>query len=154
MSAFLCSMEHLSTIANAFGSNDNERGHVFDVLLRENVRSLETRYPHHLGEFSEHAANYARSEKTVYDLIVEAFKVSTSADLRKLVDDKSDLPLNICVTSTQVVMLCDCYDYQACENGDYSSTEAAIIVDMVRNNAMKKGGMKQGPLYDAMIWGI
>jgi len=154
MSAFLCSAEHLSTIANAFVGNDNERGHVFDVLLRENLRSLQTRYPDYMDEFNGDAANYARSEKTVYELIVEAFREARSADLCKLVTGPDDLPLNICTTSTQVVKLCDCYDYQACENGDYSGTEAAQIVDMVRNDAMNKGGQKDGPLWQALIWGF
>jgi hypothetical protein len=39
------------------------------------------------------------------------------------------------LVATQIVKACDCYDYQACETNDYDQSEAAALVDRVREEA-------------------
>lgn len=49
----------------------------------------------------------------------------------------------------QVIKLCDCYDYQACETDDYSNTEAAYIIRAIRSKAVSRL-----PGYDAAHWDL
>jgi hypothetical protein len=49
----------------------------------------------------------------------------------------------------QVLKLCDCFDYQACETGDYPETAAARIVAAIRVKATRAL-----PGYRRAEWGL
>lgn len=49
----------------------------------------------------------------------------------------------------QVIKLCDCYDYQACETNDYRETFASKIVESIRHKAIRNL-----PGYENAPWGI
>ena len=96
------------------------------MLVAQNVRSLEERYPGRdfLQEWIDEAKGYKLERGDVKH------------------------------TLTQIVKACDCYDYQACETEDYPSTAAAKYVAKVRSIAKYKGGKSKGKDYDAASWGI
>jgi hypothetical protein len=121
MSAWLCSQEHINCIVNAIGGDNRN----FRLLLKENLRSLATRYPGRpfLREWKEEAMTYA-------------FKPAKPGDM------------------TQVVKCCDSFDYQACETEDYNQTKAKAFVEKVRNHAIMFGGKSNGPAYDAAQWSL
>lgn len=48
-----------------------------------------------------------------------------------------------------VIKACDCFDYQACETGDYETTPAYDMVHIIRREAIRCL-----PGYDAAPWGI
>lgn len=98
----------------------------FVRLVAENIRSLESRYPGR--DFLEDWKREARAYRFPGD--------------------------GVRVSPTQLVKLCDCYDYQACETDDYEMTRAAEFVDHVRKYALRQGGMKSGREYDAAEWGL
>jgi hypothetical protein len=97
------------------------------MLLAENLRSLEARYPGRdfLEEWKKEAAKYC----------------FTSQQRNRL-------------KSTLIVKQCDCYDYQACETDDYKMTAASRLVERVRARAIAAGGATKGAAYDACPWGI
>ena len=62
MSAFLCSENHLSLIANAASTEPVERDNAFALLVAENLRSLFARYP---SDHEDHVAR-ARCGKIIH----------------------------------------------------------------------------------------
>ena len=51
--------------------------------------------------------------------------------------------------AAQILKLCDCYDYQACETDNYYQSEAANIVQKIRGYAIHRL-----PGYDKAEWGL
>lgn len=51
--------------------------------------------------------------------------------------------------AVEVIKLCNCYDYQACEHPEYEASAAAGIVD-----ALRKHYINELPGYDAAPWGL
>ena len=49
----------------------------------------------------------------------------------------------------QVLKACDCFDYQACETGEYYDSEAFAFVNAIRSYAIHRL-----PGYDEAAWGI
>jgi hypothetical protein len=123
MSAYLCSQDHIATIVHSVGGDSSD----FVMLVAENIRSLESRYPGRdfLEEWKQEARGY-----------------------RFLSGD------GVRVSPTQLVKLCNCYDYQACETDDYKTTRAAEFVECVRKYALRQGGMKSGRQYDDAVWSL
>ena len=121
MSAWLCSEEHINCIVNAISGDAGD----FNILVQENLRSLEARYPGRdfLQEWKDEAKGYA-------------FKDAPATDM------------------TQVVKCCDSFDYQACETDDYDSSMAAVFVDVARKAALALGGKPAGPEYDRAEWSL
>jgi len=120
MSAFLCSEYHINTIVAAI---DGDAGD-FILMVNENLRSLEARYPGRpfLKEWKQEAGTYR-------------FRGARST-----------------VSATQLLKACNCYDYQACETDDYETTDAAAFVKRVREYALAQGAKENGPEYDAAGW--
>ena len=127
MSAWLCSEEHINLLAS-FADDPTA---TFGMLVNENLRSLEARYPGRdfLEEWKQEAANYR-------------FK----PEARNHLTDKR--------VATLVLKQCDCFDYQACESDDYKTTPAAKYIETVRAQAKTAGAQSKGKLYDGMPWGI
>lgn len=53
------------------------------------------------------------------------------------------------VTPVEIIKLCDCYSYQACETDDWSETEAHTILTTLRERAISNL-----PGYDEAPWGF
>jgi hypothetical protein len=121
MSAWLCSEEHLNCIVNAVAGNAKD----FKMLLKENLRSLEARYPGR--DFLKEWKSDARKMK---------FKPAGQGDL------------------TQVIKCCDSFDYQACETDDYDASKAKVFVEVVRKAAILLGGKSDGPEYEKANWSL
>ena len=137
MSAYMVSDKHINTLltwANAefqgkVYANDQtyDSSQVKDlqelaqVLVDENIRSLKERYPgYNLKEF---------------------LGVTGKIEF-EFTNGKTFTPV-------EIIKLCDCYDYQACETGDYETTTANKVVDAIRQKAIS---MLNG--YDQAEWSI
>jgi hypothetical protein len=147
MSAWLCSQEHINLLVNA---SKHPREQDFDMLVKENLRSLEARYPGRdfLDEWKTHARTFKfRADKP--SAIVSTALVKNADHVRGPIGVDSAR-----VTATQIVKAADCYDYQACETDDYNTTQAAKYVTEVRKQAVAAGGESTGKLYDALLWGF
>ena len=53
------------------------------------------------------------------------------------------------VSPVEIIKLCDCYSYQACETNDWSETEAHAIVTALRERAITNL-----PGYEEAAWGF
>ncbi len=94
---------------------------IANMLLKENFRSVYARYtdgPKIFGEFEP--LNIPLSEYV--------YKPN--------------------INPVQILKMCDCYDYQACENDDYFETIAANAIQLIR-----KAAIKALPGYDDYEWG-
>jgi hypothetical protein len=85
---------------------------VFQLLLKENIRSLKARYGNRLWDQYEKASTWTFQPPT------EAY---------------TKLPLD----GNWLINSCDCYDYQACETSDYHRTTAAKIIRSLRDAGLK-----------------
>jgi hypothetical protein len=121
MSAFLVSERHINTIVaygctHAVPRGNMNRIDLTRMLTDANLRSLNARYSTTVA-WTEDSATY------------------TFKPVRRGA-----------YSPTQIVKLCDCFDYQACEVEGYDATDAAKFVDRVRNAAIAKGGKQRRPL--------
>ena len=146
MGAFLCSENHLSLLANLASDDPAVQDAAFALLLAENLRSLETRYPYDDASNRKAASDFKRRNESAAKLVDEALETRAKNGVKLLVPDA--------MLQTQVVKACECYDYQACESFDYYQTPAAAVVDKIRTIALTKGGQKEGKLYNDLIWGL
>jgi hypothetical protein len=114
MSAFFVGTTHVNALLSYLQANSRhteaELTEMGKTLLRENVRSLETRYPSHTWEAARHDAEEFK------------FKCIGHRKLSKL-------------TAMDIISMCGCFDYQACETDDYEFTEASTIIDKIRRAA-------------------
>ena len=60
----------------------------------------------------------------------------------------SEIPRIQPLDPVQVLLSCDCYEYQACETPDWRKTEACSVIDEIR-----KVAIASLPGYDEAIWG-
>jgi hypothetical protein len=164
MSAWLVSQNHLNVLVayalreGCIGANDGEK--TFKVLLDENIRSLRYRYSD-TKDWENSAATYHYTDLLLdraYDWAMDAV-VARNAKLAKSFPAspvyKREAPRRSLKNfSTFIHKACDCYDYQACENLDYDTTEASIIITLIREAAIRHGGTDKGKVYDFMPWGI
>lgn len=97
-----------------------------EILLAENLRSLETRYP------SGHAELHGDYNPASY-----RFREHPEANRH-----------NREAVIGQVLKACAFYDYQSCEAADYEQTDAAHIIREIRGQAIA-----QLPAYGAASWG-
>lgn len=76
------------------------------LLIRENVRSLQARYSDYMAveEGQAYVCDYQFKPKQL--------------------------------SAVELLKACDCYDYQSCETDDYHSTTAAKLVDRIRKSAI------------------
>lgn len=83
-----------------------------EILLKENVRSVNERYPDTLNR----------------------------PDLAPGPVDEVGQPITFRPvrnhTAVQILKACACYDYQACETDDYYTTEAAHLIGQIRKKAI------------------
>jgi hypothetical protein len=152
MSAWLCSAEHVNFIVNFTADPHKEH---FDMLVAENLRSLEARYPGRdfLDEWKQ--------EAVVFKFVrLEPALILKSAFVAELKEEPNTAKLygrpkfSARLVPTQVVKACDCFNYQACESEDYKTTAAAGYVARVRDRALNAGGAASGERYDRLMWGI
>ncbi|HKD76084.1 MAG TPA: hypothetical protein VKB76_11345 [Ktedonobacterales bacterium] len=147
MSAYLCSDEHLSLLANTIGAGDPlKEDAAFAMLLAENLRSLRHRYSHNAGalnDFANDAEMAKRDTRPASAIVREALASRFAADA-----------LTRALLATQMIKACDCYDYQACETDDYRESEAAKAVNDIRQIAKLADGKTEGSLYDKLLWGL
>ena len=146
MGAFLCSENHLSLLANLASDDPAARDAAFALLLAENLRSLERRYPYDDASNREAASDFRRRNESAARLVAEALETRAKNGVKLLVPDA--------MLQTQIIKCCECYDYQACETSDYYQTPAAKLVEQIRTIALTKGGQKEGKLYNDLIWGL
>lgn len=130
MSAFIVDDKHISALIAFYRDNSDGRLRgeapataLGKTLAAENVRSMQARYGSRLDENETgFAERYTFAELSVID---------AAKYLRPI----------------QVLKLCDCYDYQACETDDYYESAAAKIIHQIRSLAICKL-----PGYDAAEW--
>lgn len=131
MSAFMCSNLHLSILAVYAVRHDLDRcledlpdrkrqERLFRLLARENLASLDARYPR-----SSHEAESENAELV------------------------GPLQRNAEVSPIQLIKLCHCYAYQACEHRAWQESEARKVVDDIVGHAVM-----HLPGYEEAKWGI
>jgi hypothetical protein len=131
MSAWLCTQRHIAALATAA----HDLGHGFresgETLLRENERSLRSRYERadeYFGPWLVGAFNY-----------LEPVRLNCPAELLKQLD---------------------CYEYQACESSDWEKTAAkklcAEIAERIRiaSFAGSLDVIRSCPEYERAQWGL
>lgn len=160
MSAWLCSQEHINTLV-AYArendvslhpaANDDPEGLV-RILVEENMRSLRAAYPGRdfLQEWEDDAK--AIKYKRILKLGPALRKFRCEPDQVRLYGPPPTMSAT--TVATQMVKLCQCYDYQACETDDYRDTPAAAFIDRLRSKAFDNGGLSEGDLYQQLMWGI
>jgi hypothetical protein len=144
----MCSENHLSLLANAAATDKAGKDAAFKLLIAENIRSLNHRYPG--DEDWDDASEMVRREAPASELVEQALKARPARSVWNF-----DGALSAKALATQIVKCCDCYDYQACETDDYERSEAKALVEKIRAQAIEIGGESSGSkLYDAMVWGL
>ena len=141
MSAFLCSAEHLSALVSyaathtrggcslpLLRSDDPRRktdaDHTFGALLAANLQSLSARYGEKRGALEQ----WFHGEPGSYRLNLQLLAN------RKAID---------------IVKLCDCFSYQACEYESWETSDAAKWINAVREHAIR-----HLPGYEEAPWGL
>jgi hypothetical protein len=123
MSAYICSDRQFQTIAEyAAEYMGADAATVADVLKRENVRSVNTRY----------------NEKTRSSKV--AFKAGNSL-------------LGSGFNNADIVALCNCVNYQSCENNDYQQTIAASLLNMIKLHA-NRASQLANEKTQSTLWSI
>jgi hypothetical protein len=123
MSAYICSDRQFQTIAEyAAEYMGAYAATVADVLKRENVRSVNTRY----------------NEKTRSSKV--AFKAGNSL-------------LGSGFNNADIVALCNCVNYQSCENNDYQQTIAASLLNMIKLHA-NRASQLANEKTQSTLWSI
>jgi hypothetical protein len=142
MSAFIVSHAHINALVNygnldRFGltvrladgstlnfSHSEDLQRAATIMLAENYRSIQYRYP-------DTIENPQDAPGTIDELgqpIVFNFS--------------SRYPTN----PVHILSMCRCFDYQACETGDYEASDAARIVEAIRSRAIANlPGMDDAP---------
>ena len=130
MSAFLVSQDLLNLIVNTAPCEPEEA--TFQLLLTENLRSLRHRYPGRCEDDEAEAQSYRFERIAPIDLIQRVYQNKNERIRAGYAATRNKLTLSR--SRAQVLVACDCYDYQCCETDDYDSTPAALLVNAVRNN--------------------
>lgn len=97
-----------------------------EILLAENVRSVNHRYPDTVGHPENLPGVLAENGQAI------VFR-----------------PVYPMISPLVALKACSCYDYQACETDDYPTRLAAKIIDTIRHNAISRL-----PGYDEAPWGL
>ena len=105
---------------------DEKKAEVCNMLLRENIRSLRSRYGN-----------------TADELIGEEGEI-TEEEYRELQHKYFFKSPDM----VQIIKACDCLEYQSCESSDWERTQASAFVDTLRRRACHKL-----PGYDDASWG-
>lgn len=95
------------------------------ILLRENVRSVLSRYPNDTEETAP-----GREGELVANYVYAEFDGLERLPQHKLVG--------------LILSGCSCFDYQSCETNDYENSTAYQIIDAIRTEAIR-----MVPKYDA-----
>lgn len=115
MSAFYVEIPHIDALLTWYeqagsGHTADELDAMGRELLQENIRSLIARYGND-------------DETSIYTEKAKAYRW-------KPLKIKGKLSLH------DIISMCDCYDYQACETEDYYGTVACDIIAEIRRSAM------------------
>ena len=145
MSAFVVSHKHINTLVSyanrqrfppkfrlADGtvldfSDVGDLQHAAEILLAENVRSIQERYP-------DTVANPENMPGVIAEI--------GQPIIFQFVSQNRPSPV-------QILKACACYDYQACETDDYYQTDAHKIIESIRDIAT---GNLEG--YEQAEWEI
>jgi hypothetical protein len=101
----MCSQKHLTLLSYAAEKFlKTPRNQAFDILYKENLRSLESRYE---GSYPIDSFSIDTENTSYYLSIIE--------------DEMGKLHKQI-----------DCYEYQACESDDWKETEAFRLCDDIK----------------------
>jgi len=146
MGAILCSENDLSLLANLHSDMVPVREAAFRILLAENLRSLAKRYPD-LDDHYRRLAKAMRRHQTSPDILI-------AQALARKRPGHGAIVIEPVALWTQVVMICDFYDHQACECLDYHTTKAREIVGQIRQDAYERDGLSEGRLYQSSLWGL
>ena len=134
MSAYIVSDKTINVIIDWVATHSQFDSHLY--LSRDEVFNLRDRRDlQRLAEIlkaeNQRSVNYRYGE----DLPVDSITFQRSPFRR--------------MTAVEILKLCDCYSYQACECEDWPETRACRILDRIRDRAIY-----QLPGYDEAPWGI
>lgn len=127
MSAFICSDTHILALVEA--------GRIYSY--------------EHSPQSLDHSAT---SFQEIVDILLGENYRSVNYRYRNEMGERHKLtykPIPMKWSPVDILKACDCFDYQACETEDYTSSRAAKIIDKIRHLAIKKlSGYEKAP------WGI
>lgn len=145
MSAFLCLPEHIQAITRYAVANgilyDVDPFTLATVLAKENIRSVEYRYPDVKG----HAA---RDFFTVPYASNEAYIAACGEPWKPGVPR---LPVESDLSPVEAVKLVDSLEYQSCETPDWENTEAYKWLNAIARRAARRIDPAG---YDKAAWAL
>ena len=97
-----------------------------EILLSQNVHSVQTRYPDTID-----------NPQNMPGVVAEAGVAIRFTMMGKM------------LTAVEALKAIDCYEYQACEDDDYDQTAAHAIIERIKDMAINSL-----PGYDAASWDI
>lgn len=130
MSAYLCSDSHINALAELAS------------LARVSIYSA-TKAPFDCFMEQQNVAEILKAENT-RSVNARYRETDVPEPIRARCEARF---LNL--SAVQIIKLCNCFDYQACETSDYETTLAAMIVDRLRRHYISRL-----PGYDAAEWGL
>ena len=144
MSAFLVSPKHIGTLAASFCfSRASEWRHIgtcdeiAETLARQNLRSVESRYPDLTGRGAEEFLSISNQDYIAASARA-SFDVRNALQYSKAGRWHADL-----------LKAAQCYEYQSCETSDWEQTQAAKVCREIISLTIS-----ELPGYDAAPWGI
>lgn len=133
MSAFLCSEKHINTLV-AYGVHNDVSAYILGNAGQKYWQAFRKDPDLIAGILTTanvESVNYRYDEDTV------------------LTDVKYTSVATAHLSPIQIVKLCNCYDYQACEVDDYDDSPAASIV-----RAIREAAIRNVPGYEDAEWCI
>lgn len=125
MSAFLCSEQHIAMLANFASCNDiylhakyydnpdatKDAGDIAQALARENINSINARYPDSDTEgdnlFILNCRDIARKGTKQYQAV-------------------------------EIIKAAQCFEYQACEHDEWNTSDAKTVIDKIISAAIRQ----------------
>jgi hypothetical protein len=131
MSAFICDDYHISVLA-VYAASGREQAYVYyDGKLYTPLDAHEVAAILHAENVRSVNERYRKNEQPSFTFQPAAYRC---------MDQYSPV---------EIIKACNCYNYQACETDDYSSTLAKCIIDAIVSKAIRRL-----PGYEAAEWGI
>ncbi len=133
MSAFICSPEHIFTLANALSTQRFSKHDLKEsakILALANIESIKARYPRSSGN----EANFFFPD------------IKANEEYIKLCQAYQPAPTK---TPVEIVKLAHCFEYQSCEYKGWETSQAKKLIESIISSAIC-----QVPGYEVAEWSI
>jgi hypothetical protein len=128
MSAFVVSDKHIWVIVEAYAEFDPnfDRQATADMLLAENITSVNYRYSNHPPE-------------PLHPCVQDASAVLLSRNYLNWAD---------------LVNLCECYEYQSCEHPEWEGSDAHAFIGRAKETFRERAFLTHQPIGASKVWSL